>query len=53
MLTKFSPLKCLKKILLCVSSRETGLREQLSTPKFGTLYNFTKVSSDYFKVMTR
>ena len=33
------------KIHQSVSSRESGLRQQLSTPEFGTLYHFTKVSS--------
>ena len=34
------------------SRGESGLRGQLSTPKFGSLYHFTKVSSDDIKVMT-
>ena len=31
---------------------ESRVQEQLSTPKFGTLYHFIKVSSDDFKVST-
>ena len=34
------------------SRGKSRVRQQLSTPKFGTLYHFTKVSSDDFKVMT-
>ena len=34
------------------SRGERPIQGQLSTPKFGTLYHFTKVSSDDFKVST-
>ena len=34
------------------SRGKSRVQEQLSTPKFGALYHFTKVSSDDFKAMT-
>ena len=35
-----------------VSRWKTGIPGQLSTPKFGTLYHFTNVTSDDVTMMT-
>ena len=52
-LSGFTPImKCLIASFYNSSRGKTGIQNHLSTPKFGTLYHFTKVTSDDVTIMT-